>query len=866
MLHRRPLGRAVAAALVLSLLGAGTSVAAAATRDVASTGSDVGDCVATSCATLEYAQRQVQTGDSVRLAAGVYPVGDATFDVDDVTYERNGPGEAKITLPGDSYGIRVGGHDITFRDLTVSSPDDTIQGDTWGFTYEASGLTLDRMRVQHLNQGVVFGHGITVTNSTFTDIAGTALSLDDGLASASDNVFTTGGGIYVKEQATVAATGNDFRGNAAGDGGQGIWVDEGSAGGTVTGNRFSPSLDFAIHAGQAIQAPDNWWGCNEGGENAGCAASYDLPAENAEPHLVLGVSASPNPFLITGSSAITASLISSDPQSTFVGGPIGAAAALSTTEGSLDDSHPFFVAGVALTTLRANLVGFPTVTATLDNASASSTVEAIAPAVAQTITFTSVAPTAATVGGTYALTATGGASGNPVSFSIDPTSTTGACTISGATVSFTGTGQCVINANQLGNAGHTAAAQQQQTVTVSPAPVTSASLSPGSFAYDAVNAGAGGVPQSKTFTLVNTGNRDITVQAPTLTGSDRADYVVDSVDCADTLHPADRCTYVVTFAPITVDATYDASARLHVQYAPADLAPGESELAPATVDSTLSGRVNEAPLVFEAASGQVDLGSSTVATATAPRPITFTNTGHRVVRPEAVSVIGRDSGSFAVTADTCTNRDIAPAGSCSVAVSFAPAAIGAASATLHIAYGAGTGAVNVGLTGTGLSKPETTPVPDATLLVPSGEGILPVPLLGTAPPAVLPLELRKIRTPVRCLTYGAATPKKSITLQANANAKVGWTITKARGSKAWSACPSAPNVRRHPAAPGKATGSGVVQTDATGSATVKWSTLLPAKVRKAMKPGLYRVTFVARNVTGSSPERVILVRVLKQKR
>lgn len=311
MLHRRPLGRAVAAALVLSLLGAGTSVAAAATRDVASTGSDVGDCVATSCATLEYAQRQVQTGDSVRLAAGVYPVGDATFDVDDVTYERNGPGEAKITLPGDSYGIRVGGHDITFRDLTVSSPDDTIQGDTWGFTYEASGLTLDRMRVQHLNQGVVFGHGITVTNSTFTDIAGTALSLDDGLASASDNVFTTGGGIYVKEQATVAATGNDFRGNAAGDGGQGIWVDEGSAGGTVTGNRFSPSLDFAIHAGQAIQAPDNWWGCNEGGENAGCAASYDLPAENAEPHLVLGVSASPNPFLITGSSAITASLISS---------------------------------------------------------------------------------------------------------------------------------------------------------------------------------------------------------------------------------------------------------------------------------------------------------------------------------------------------------------------------------------------------------------------------------------------------------------------------------------------------------------------------------------------------------------------------
>jgi hypothetical protein len=44
------------------------------------------------------------------------------------------------------------------------------------------------------------------------------------------------------------------------------------------------------------------------------------------------------------------------------------------------------------------------------------------------------------------------------------------------------------------------------------------------------------------------------------------------------------------------------------------------------------------------------------------------------------------------------------------------------------------------------------------------------------------------------------------------------------------------------------------------------STLLPARVRKAMKPGLYRVTFVARNAKALSPERVILIRVLEQQR
>ncbi|KTD55481.1 hypothetical protein Lsan_3437, partial [Legionella santicrucis] len=56
----------------------------------------------------------------------------------------------------------------------------------------------------------------------------------------------------------------------------------------------------------------------------------------------------------------------------------------------------------------------------------------------QTITFTSTPPSNATIGGTYTVTATGGISGNPVVFSIDANSTSGACTISGSLVSFTG--------------------------------------------------------------------------------------------------------------------------------------------------------------------------------------------------------------------------------------------------------------------------------------------------------------------------------------------------------------------------------------------------------------------------------------------
>ena len=86
--------------------------------------------------------------------------------------------------------------------------------------------------------------------------------------------------------------------------------------------------------------------------------------------------------------------------------------------------------------------------------------------VPQAITFTSTPPPSPVVGGSYTVTATGGASGNPVTFTIDGSGTPGACSISGAVVSFTGVGTCVIDANQAGNANYTAAPQVEQPVTI----------------------------------------------------------------------------------------------------------------------------------------------------------------------------------------------------------------------------------------------------------------------------------------------------------------------------------------------------------------------------------------------------------------
>jgi MBG domain (YGX type)/Bacterial Ig-like domain (group 3) len=94
---------------------------------------------------------------------------------------------------------------------------------------------------------------------------------------------------------------------------------------------------------------------------------------------------------------------------------------------------------------------------------------------AQSITFTSTAPSSASYAGandqTYAATATA-TSGLPVTLSVDPSSTSG-CTISGGTVSYgSGAGTCVIDANQPGNSSYLPAAQVTQRFTISPAPLS----------------------------------------------------------------------------------------------------------------------------------------------------------------------------------------------------------------------------------------------------------------------------------------------------------------------------------------------------------------------------------------------------------
>jgi len=118
-------------------------------------------------------------------------------------------------------------------------------------------------------------------------------------------------------------------------------------------------------------------------------------------------------------------------------------------------------------TSPAGSIGTVDVTvATLGGTSATSAADKFSYLTAQTISFTQPTTPYVLHSGTVALTATGGASGNAVVFTIDGTST-GTGSISGTTLTVTGAGNLIIDANQAGNSTYAAATQVQRAIVVS---------------------------------------------------------------------------------------------------------------------------------------------------------------------------------------------------------------------------------------------------------------------------------------------------------------------------------------------------------------------------------------------------------------
>jgi YVTN family beta-propeller protein len=170
----------------------------------------------------------------------------------------------------------------------------------------------------------------------------------------------------------------------------------------------------------------------------------------------------------------------------------------------------------------------------------------------QAITFTSLPPSPASVGGSYTAETAGGGSTEPVTLSVDDATTNTACSITGSTVSFDHAGTCVIVADQAGDADYTTAPAATQQMAVGLEATTTVATLPSSgvvFGQPATATVAVGNTHdgSVQFTLDGAAvgspvplDQDGTATSPELTGSDLA---VGSHQVAAVFTPTDDNRY-----------------------------------------------------------------------------------------------------------------------------------------------------------------------------------------------------------------------------------------------------------------------------------------------------------------------------------
>jgi phosphotransferase system HPr-like phosphotransfer protein len=159
--------------------------------------------------------------------------------------------------------------------------------------------------------------------------------------------------------------------------------------------------------------------------------------------------------------------------------------------------------------------------------------------VAQTIAFTTSPPTSAAYNSSFTVAATGGASGNAVTFT-----SAGACGNSGATYTMTNsTGTCSVIANQAGNTNYSAAPAVTRTVTATGPSVT---VSPTSINFGSVTQGS---ITTKNITVTNSGTASVTVSDPILSivkGGNSNEFVAVNL-CLAPLAAGKSCTITIAF-------------------------------------------------------------------------------------------------------------------------------------------------------------------------------------------------------------------------------------------------------------------------------------------------------------------------------
>lgn len=220
------------------------------------------------------------------------------------------------------------------------------------------------------------------------------------------------------------------------------------------------------------------------------------------------------------------------------------------------------------------------------------------------------------------------------------------------------------------------------------APVAIAIVNPTSLAFG--NQPVGVASAAKTVTLTNSGGADLNIASITLTGTNAGDYAISSNTCGATLTPLTNCTVSVTFAP-TVAAARAASLTIT-----------SNDPLNATLDVPLSGTGTSAPIAG-VSPALLTFAAQLVTTTSAAQVVTLSNTGNIGLNITSIALTGANVADYAQT-NNCISP-LAAGASCSINVTFTPAAIGARMALIAIKTDdPANPTLNVTLSGTGIAS------------------------------------------------------------------------------------------------------------------------------------------------------------------
>ncbi|HEY5197421.1 MAG TPA: choice-of-anchor D domain-containing protein [Solirubrobacteraceae bacterium] len=172
------------------------------------------------------------------------------------------------------------------------------------------------------------------------------------------------------------------------------------------------------------------------------------------------------------------------------------------------------------------------------------------------------------------------------------------------------------------------------------------------------------------------------------------------------------------------------------------------------VDDVGDASIGESQVPKVAVSGLAGAFANTIlGQSSSPQRATITNTGAAPLNVSGAALTGTDAGEFAISSDTCEGVFVPPGGSCSVAVSFAPATTGSFSgASLEISSDAQSSPDDVPLFGTGVLGPVLSTSGDAAAFPSTAVGsVSPVERITTTNTGGAPLHVS-----VTALTGGDA--------------------------------------------------------------------------------------------------------------